>query len=103
MHSGDSQNDGGREPTSEEIEQMRQATLDEAAAVDALILRYCTQQWHKVAMVVGQSLNEFEAKFRHLPFIYMQVRMLELQDSGRIEIRGDVMSMRTSEVRLTAR
>jgi hypothetical protein len=88
------------EPTPEEIAQMRLATPLEAAKVDALILGKCTAQWRKVAMVVGSSLDEFDAQFPSLPYIYMQIRILELVELGSLEAEGDVMSMRTSEVRL---
>ena len=81
---------------------MQKATPADAAAVDALIMSHCTNRWGKVAMVVGASLDEYDAKFPHLPYIYMQVRMLELIDSGTLEAQGDVMSMRTSEVRLAS-
>lgn len=90
------------EPSPEEWALMRQATPAEAAAVDALILGHCTDHWQKVAMVVGSSLDDYDATFSHLPYVYMQVRLLELIERGHIECQGDVMSMRTSEVRLRA-
>ena len=93
---------GEDEPSPEEWALMRQATPAEAAAVDALILGHCTDHWQKVAMVVGSSLDDYDATFSHLPYVYMQVRMLDLIERGRIECQGDVMSMRTSEVRLRA-
>jgi Protein of unknown function len=90
------------EPSPEEWALMRQATPAEAAAVDALVLGQCTDHWQKVAMVVGSSLDDYDARFSHLPYVYMQVRLLDLIERGRIECQGDVMSMRTSEVRLKA-
>jgi hypothetical protein len=94
----DDHDDG--EPTPEEIMSMRKATPAEAAAVDVLVLGQCTSVWRKVAMVVGVSLDEFDARFSNLPYVYMQIRMLELEESGILEIQGDVMSMRHAEVRL---
>jgi hypothetical protein len=88
------------EPTPEEIAQMRAATPAEAQAVDSMILRECSARFQKVAMVVGQLLNEFDASFPHLPLAYVQARMQELEDGGLVEIAGDVWSMRHSEVRL---
>ena len=90
----------GEDPTTEEIAQMRAATADEAAAVDALILAHCSAQWWKVARVVGELMNEFDVRFAHLPFAYVQARMQALEDAGRLEIAGDVWVMRRSEVRL---
>ncbi len=98
LDADDEENDD--EPTPEELAQMRQATAADAAAVDALILQSCTERWRKVVMVVGTSLKEFDAKFPHLPYVYMPVRIIELEQSGELEVQGDPMAMRFSEVRL---
>lgn len=98
LDADDEENDD--EPTPEELAQMRQVTAADAAAVDALILQSCTERWRKVAMVVGTSLKEFDAKFPHLPYVYMPVRIIELEQSGALEVQGDPMAMRFSEVRL---
>lgn len=89
-----------QEPTDKELEQMRAATPVEAAAVDKLVLSKCTPQWRKVAMIVAKCMNEFDEQFPHLPYIYMQLRVLEMEERGVLETAGDVMSMRTSEIRL---
>lgn len=91
------------EPSTEEIAQMKSATPKEAGAVDAMILSRCSPRWQKVANVVGQLLDEFEEKFAHLPFAYIQARMQDLEDQGELEIMGDVWSIRHSEVRLVER
>lgn len=89
-----------QEPTDEEVEQMRAATPAEAQAVDKLILGNCTAQWRKVAMIVAKCMNAFDEQFPHLPYIYMQLRVIDLEERGILETAGDVMSMRTSEIRL---
>jgi hypothetical protein len=88
------------DPTPEELAQMRRATPADAAAVDALILKSCTDRWRKVAMVVGTSLKEFDVSFPHLPYVYIPIRIIELEHSGALEVQGDPMAMRFSEVRL---
>lgn len=98
LDADDEENDD--DPTPEELAQMRRATPADAAAVDSLILQSCTDRWCKVAMVVGTSLKEFDAKFPHLPYVYMPVRIIELEHSGVLEVQGDPMAMRFSEVRL---
>jgi hypothetical protein len=90
------------EPSPEEWALMRQASAAEAAAVDALVLGHCTDGWQKIARVVGASLDDYDARFSHLPYVYMQVRMRDLVEQGRIECQGDVMALRTAEVRLRA-
>ncbi len=87
-------------PTAEELEQIRRTTPADAAVVDALLLAHCTDQWRKVAMVVGSSLDEFEARFPALPFVYLQLRIQALADQGRLESNGDLRFMQHSEVRL---
>lgn len=101
LEADDEENDG--DPTPEELAQMRRATAADAdaAAVDALILQSCTDRWRKVAMVVGTSLKEFDAKFPHLPYVYMPVRIIAMEASGALEVQGDPMAMRFSEVRLS--
>ena len=88
------------EPTKEELDQIRRATSADATAVDALILGNCSSQWSKVAMIIGSLLDAFEEKFPHLPYVYMPIRMLELEERGLIEIHGDVLAIRSAEVRL---
>ena len=90
------------EPTEEEIVQMRNATVADAQAVDALILGKCSAIWRKVAMVVGSSLDEYDERFPNLPYVFMPVRMLELEKEGKLEVQGDVFAMRASEIRLVA-
>ncbi|MEO5795755.1 MAG: DUF3658 domain-containing protein [Rhodoferax sp.] len=97
----DEENDD--QPTPEELAQIRRATLADAAAVDALILQNCTDRWRKVAMVVGTALEEFDAKFPYLPYVYMPVRILEMARSGVLEVQGDAMDMRSSEVRFAGK
>ena len=94
----DSQDDD--EPTKEELDQIRRATLADAAAVDALILGKCSSQWSKVAMIVGSLLDAYVEKFPHLPFVYMPIRMLDLEKRELIEINGDALAIRSAEVRM---
>lgn len=88
------------QPTLEELAKIRRATSADTAAVDALILLSCSDRWCKVAGVVGASLHEFDARFPHLPYVYMPVRMVAMERSGTLEVQGDPMAMRFSEVRL---
>jgi hypothetical protein len=87
------------EPSAEELSRIRLATPEDTEVVDALILGHCSHEWNKVAMVVGLSLDDFEARCPHLPYVYLQLRIAELVRQGRLEARGDVMAMRRSEVR----
>jgi hypothetical protein len=96
----DDDSQGDDEPTKEELDQIRRATSADAAAVDALILGKCSSQWSKVATIVGSLLDEFEERFPYLPYVYMPIRMLELEARGLIAIHGDALAIRSAEVRL---
>ena len=100
---GREQQSGGEEeavPSFEDLAEIQRATASEVAAIDTLIFRACSPQWRKVAMVAGTLLNEFDSKFAHLPFVFIQVRISELARAGQLEVRGNVMKLRASEVRL---
>lgn len=51
-------------------------------------------------MIIGALLDEFDAKYPNLPYVYMQIRMLELEHRLQIQVSGDVMQARASEIRL---
>ncbi len=79
---------------------MRAAPKDVERAVDAMIVRTCTSRWQKVAKIVGNLIPELEQASTDMPIAYIQARMDELEDSGKVEIAGDVWAMRYSEIRL---
>jgi len=87
-------------PTQEELEQIQLATLTDAEKVDALILQSCTSRWRKVAMVVGIAEKTFDKQFPHLPASYISIRIIEMERSGVLEVAGDAMNIRFSEVRI---
>ena len=89
------------EPADEELAAIRAASPAELAIVDRLLLEACLPRWQKVAKVVGNLLDRLERELPQLPTIVAQVRMLELEHTGEVEIQGDVMAARQSEVRLS--
>lgn len=99
----DADEDNDDEPTPEELAQIRRATAADAAAVDALVLQSCADRWRKVAMVVGTSLKEFDEKFPYLPYVFMPIRIIAMEQSGVLEVQGDPMAMRLAEVRLAGK
>jgi hypothetical protein len=93
---------GYESPTAEEVAQMQAASVSEALTVDELILGVCSNNWRKVAMVIGTIMSSFDAQFPHLPFAYIQVRIIDLVKRGVIESQGNVMRMRHSEIRFVS-
>ena len=96
----DAQDAAPYEPTEEEIAQMRASSQEEREAVQAMVLRECSERWQKVAKIVGDLLHEFKRTYEHLPVAYLQATMQKLEDLGKVEIAGDVWAMRYSEIRL---
>jgi hypothetical protein len=87
-------------PSPDELALIRRATPADAAGVDELILRRCTSRWQKAARVAGDALDEFTARFGHLPFVYVPMRLQALVERGELEAQGDVMDLRRAEVRV---
>lgn len=88
------------EPTDEEIGFMRAASKDAELAVDSMILRECSSQWQKVAKIVGNLIPELDQVDADLPIAYIQARMDELEELGKVEVAGNAWAMRYSEIRL---
>ena len=68
--------------------------------LDEQILRFATERWRKVAMIVGSVL--FDPNIEKLPLSDSDIanRVGELVAAGHLEARGDVQNIRYSEVRL---
>lgn len=70
---------------------------------DELLLTFATSEWRKMAYLVGYSLGEqTEADIYQCGDLVLAARARALAKSGRLEWRGDLAEMRTSEVRLPA-
>lgn len=64
-------------------------SVADAAAVDVPILQSCTDPWRRVAMVVGTSLKEFDAKIFHGSYVYKPVCIVAMEDSGTLKVKCD--------------
>jgi hypothetical protein len=65
---------------------------------DPLLMSHATDQWRKVAMIVGSVLAEMDD---HLSDIFLAARVNALIKSGQLEIRGkSALQMRHTEVKL---
>ncbi|MBK5123330.1 DUF3658 domain-containing protein [Paraburkholderia domus] len=79
--------------------------LDEPALreIDAAILKNVSQDWRKVAMVVGLAMLELKNRVRGIPDVFYSQRVTVLAEQGSIEASGDLMQMQQCEVRLRSR
>jgi hypothetical protein len=69
--------------------------------IDAALLANITNQWRKVAFVVGMTMMEIDSKQRvGRDDLYFAKRIAVLVQKGLIEHTGDLDHMRYCEVRL---
>jgi hypothetical protein len=78
------------------------SALDEAALrqIDEAILRNVTDNWRKVAMVVGITMQQNALHVIGIPDVFYAQRVVLLVEKGTIEAEGNLRRMRRCEVRL---
>jgi hypothetical protein len=69
--------------------------------VDGLILSFAKVQWRKVAMVIGQVLDECRRLGINIDEHGVAERIRALVEGGQLEAQGDLSRWRHSEVKLT--
>lgn len=79
---------------------MRSLPPSKVAEADSLLLSICTEDWQKVARLVGHLLDAFEHGFPDIPLEFLSYRLQQLEEAGAVEIIGDPFRIRESEVRL---
>ncbi len=80
-------------------EKVAKLSKDEVNKIDKLLLKNITSQWQKVAKIVGIAMFSSPLKTKEIPDIYYAQRIEEMAKKGIIESRGNLQSMRHSEVR----
>jgi hypothetical protein len=68
--------------------------------VDSLILSLAKTQWRKVAMIIGQVLDECRRLGINIDEHGVAERIRALVEGGQLEAQGDLSRWRHSEVRL---
>ena len=68
---------------------------------DDELLSYAVPQWRKVARIVGEALTNQNGFFRCGDML-LAARVRALANAGRLEVRGNPLKIRFSEVRLPA-
>jgi len=78
------------------------AALSEAQrqALDDALLRHVSDDWRKIARVVGTAMEESAVRTHGLPDIFYSERVRDLIEMGVLEAQGDVRTMGLGEVRL---
>jgi hypothetical protein len=68
--------------------------------LDALILSFVKVQWRKVAMIIGQVLDECRRRGVDLDEDGVADRICALVENGQLEAQGNLSRWRHSEVKL---
>ena len=68
--------------------------------VDHLILLFAREQWRKVAMLISLVLGECKLRGIHADAYAVAGRIRALIEDGQLEIQGNPLMWRLSEVRL---
>ncbi|MGY3265508.1 DUF3658 domain-containing protein [Lysobacter sp. HA35] len=84
----------------DELAAVKALTAVDVAAIDAAVLQNATASWQKVAMIVISAMYAYPGRYEEIPDHYYGRRVRALAAAGRLEARGNVASMRASEVRL---
>jgi len=92
--------------TPEERDLVGRLTAEEVEIIDQRLLANVSNQWRKVAMVVGLTMMELKTKMKKLngiPDVYYAERVILMVRKGLMELEGDEKRMRFSEVRLAGK
>lgn len=68
--------------------------------IDNALLESASNDWRKVARVVGGAMLELPERVPGIPDIYYAERVKELVNKGLLESQGNLQYMRYSEVRI---
>lgn len=79
------------------ISKLTDPQIDE---IDEYLLKMATNQFRKVAMIVGLAMSEQPNRIKGIPDVYYAQRVKRLVNLGLLEAEGNLDYMRYSEVRL---
>ena len=86
--------------TPEQKEKVGQLSENQIEEIDRKIISLTTNQWQKVAKIVGMTMQNLPSRFYGLPDVYYAHRVKKLAKDGVIESQGNLNLMRFSEIRL---
>ena len=85
--------------TSEQQVLAQKVLESELARIDEALLFNVSNQWRKLARVVGTTMMELENRTLGLPDVFYSNRLRILVENGVLESQGNLKRMRFSEVR----
>ena len=86
--------------TTEEQSALDQLTDVDLEIIDAAILANSSHRWLKVARVVTSTEKALKDRYPKLSYVFYSLRLIELEEEGRLESKGNLEYIRFSEVRI---
>ena len=84
----------------EQQELVSRLSSSQLECIDAALLSNCSNQWRKVARVVGSTMTESTNKVEGVPDVFYAQRVVGLVEQGALLSQGNLKRMRFSEVKL---
>lgn len=88
------------EPSTTEGTQVPLLTAADLQRIDECLLSHTSQEWQKVARIIGSTMAVLGRQFPDVPDVFYAQRIKHLAESGAIEAVGDLNRMRYREVRI---
>jgi hypothetical protein len=89
-------------PTAEDLAIVASVSADVIAKLDKALLNAASNDWRKMARLVGNAMAEAKPVVPDLSYSYYVYRLRDFVASGVLEFRGDLTIMRFCELRRTA-
>ena len=86
--------------TPEQEKLLANLTDEDLEIIDAALMNNITEQWRKMARVIGITMRDLEGNYYGLPDLFYGERIRALREKSLFESHGDLRKMRYSEVRL---
>jgi hypothetical protein len=68
--------------------------------IEATIMANCSERWRKVAWVVVRTVDALKTRYPGLTYVFYTECLCRLVDEERLDLDGDLLYIRHSEVRL---
>lgn len=91
------------EPSTTEGTQAPLLTAADLQRIDECLLSHTSQEWQKVARIIGSTMAVLGRQFPNVPDVFYAQRIKHLAESGAIETVGDLNRIRYSEARIAGK
>lgn len=90
------------ELTSEQEKRTSLLSAPELEEIDRALLTNAKLHWRKVAMLVGVTMQQLPNRLSGIPDVFYSQRVRALVEDGKLESKGDLNSMKWSEVQISS-